>query len=97
MVLRLFESMDKSQPFLRQFLNDVESRWIFIIPSLLLIGLFFLPLVALIARSLDQDFFTNAFSEQALKALHLSLVTSTLTTLGTVIFGTPLAYILARW
>ncbi len=92
---RLFESMNK--PFIHQLRDSFHARWIFIIPSCFLLALFLLPIFALFVRSMNKDFFVNAFSEQALKALRLSLVTSTLTTGGAVIFGTPLAYILARW
>ncbi len=60
-------------------------------------ALFALPLFALFVRSLNESFFSYAFSEQAFKALRLSLVTSTVTTLFTILFGTPLAYMLARW
>jgi molybdate transport system permease protein len=97
MIPRLFESMEKPKPIFHRLLDDRPSKWIFIIPSFFLLALFFLPLLALFVRSMDQAFFANAFSERALKALRLSLVTSTLTTLGAVLFGTPLAYILARW
>src|SRR5687768_8556076 len=75
----------------------LDSKWIFIIPSLFMLGLFFLPLFAIFARSINKDFFVFAFSEQALAALRLSLLTSTITTISTVVFGTPLAYILANW
>jgi len=71
--------------------------WVFILPSAILLALFVLPFFALFERSIDPDFFTYAFSEQALKALRLSLITSTMTTLLTVLFGTPFAYVLARW
>src|SRR5690606_9231509 len=37
------------------------------------------------------------FSQQALSALKLSLVTSTVTTICAILLGTPLAYILANW
>ena len=63
----------------------------------MLLALFVIPLVAVFARSIDDNFFTNAFSEQAFKALRLSLVTSSLTTMIAILLGTPLAYILARW
>ena len=88
----------------RDFLNLMnklksfsDAKWIFIIPGIFLLALFLLPLLALLVRSINEDFFTYAFSEQAFKALRLSLITSTITTVGAVIFGTPLAYILARW
>lgn len=77
--------------------NILLSKWVFIIPSVFLLALFLLPFLALFIRSINQEFFTHALSEQAVKALRLSLVTSTITTIGAMIFGTPLAYILARW
>lgn len=77
--------------------NAFLSKWIFIIPSVFLLALFLLPFLALFIRSINPEFFTHALSEQAIKALQLSLVTSTITTISAMIFGTPLAYILARW
>lgn len=62
-----------------------------------MLALFLLPLSAVLIRSIRADFFTNAFSGQALNALRLSLITSTFTTLIAILFGTPLAYMLARW
>lgn len=76
---------------------DGHLRWLFIVPSLLLLALFVLPLLAVFARSIDPGFFDHAFSEQARSALQLSLVTSSLTTFLTILLGTPFAYILARW
>jgi molybdate transport system permease protein len=71
--------------------------WLFVIPSMFLLGLLGLPLLALIARAAEGDFLSNAFSPSALAALRLSLVTSLLSVLITLFFGTPLAYMLARW
>jgi molybdate transport system permease protein len=82
---------------LHQFLNDGDSRWLFVLPGILLIALFALPLFALISRSISNDFLNHAFSDQALKALRLSLVTSSFTTVIAGMLGTPLAYMLARW
>jgi len=88
----------------RDFLNLMnklksfsDAKWMFILPGIFLLALFLLPLLALLVRSINDDFFTYALSEQAFKALRLSLITSTITTGGAVMFGTPLAYILARW
>ena len=89
--------MTQPKSFFSQLLDKVQSKWIFIIPSLFLLALFLLPLFALFVRSINKDFLDYALSDQAFKALRLSLVTSTITTVGAVIFGTPLAYILARW
>jgi molybdate transport system permease protein len=80
-----------------RFLHDGHLGWLFVVPSGLLLALFVLPLFAVFVRSIDTDFFNNAFSEQAFKALRLSLVTSSLTTAITILLGTPFAYILARW
>lgn len=71
--------------------------WLFVIPSLFLLGLLGVPLAALVARALERDFLSYALSPSALTALRLSLVTSLLSVLITLIFGTPLAYVLARW
>jgi molybdate transport system permease protein len=81
---------------LKHLLNDGHLNWIFILPSTILLALFALPLFALFVRSVNDSFLTYAFSDQAFKALRLSLVTSTVTTLVTIVFGTPLAYMLAR-
>lgn len=89
--------MGKLKHFINQYFHDGHLNWVFIIPGAILVALFVLPLFALFVRSINQDFFSNAFSEQAVTALRLSLVTSTITTIGTIILGTPLAYILARW
>jgi molybdate transport system permease protein len=89
--------MNKVQRFIHQLLDEGYSKWILIIPSVVLLAVFALPLGALIFRSINSDFFNNAFSEQAFKALRLSLFTSSITTIIAAALGTPLAYILARW
>jgi molybdate transport system permease protein len=89
--------MSRLKTFFSRFLNDGHLNWLFIIPSAILLALFVLPLLAVFVRSLDANFFNNAFSEQAFKALRLSLFTSTITTAITILLGTPFAYILARW
>jgi molybdate transport system permease protein len=85
------------QKLLYRIFDHGYSKWFFIIPSAILLALFALPLIALISRSFGNDFFDHAFSEQGLKALRLSLVTSSVTTIIAAVFGTPLAYMLARW
>lgn len=97
MVPRPFESMNRHRNLFQRFSNDGHLNWVFVLPSAILLALFALPLFALFARSISERFFSFAFSEQAFKALRLSLVTSTITTLVTILFGTPLAYMLARW
>jgi len=89
--------MERFGNFLYRTLNQGWPIWLFILPGGFLLALFLLPLVALFVRSMSDDFLGYAFSEQAFKALRLSLLTSSLTTFSAVMFGTPLAYMLARW
>ncbi len=74
-----------------------QSDWLFVFPGLLLILLLGLPLMALFLRAAGQDFLGYALSETALAALRLSLFTSLISLSITLLIGTPLAYILARW
>ena len=87
--------MSEPPRFLRNLTEDGRATWIFVLPSLILLCLFGLPLLAIIARAANSNFVAYALSEQALKALQLSLVTSTVTVGVTILFGTPLAYMLA--
>lgn len=73
------------------------STWLLVLPGLLLAALFGLPLLALTAKAASGAFFDFALSTQALAALRLSLVTSLITVSISILGGTPLAYILARW
>ncbi len=90
-------SMKKNGNFLSKLFDDGQLIWLFILPSMIMLALFALPLISLFVRSFKDDFFTYIFSEQAIQALRLSLVTSTITTAVTILFGTTLAYMLARW
>jgi molybdate transport system permease protein len=83
--------------FFRRLASNQDPGWIFILPSLGLIGLLGLPLLALFWRAIGKDFFSNVLSPTATAALKLSLQTSTLSVLIALAAGTPLAYILARW
>lgn len=77
--------------------NTFLSTWFFVLPSVFLLALLLLPFLVLFLRSINADFFAHVLSKPALHALHLSLLTSAITTASAVIFGTPLAYLLARW
>jgi molybdate transport system permease protein len=82
--------------FQRLSINN-NPGWVFILPSLGLIALLGLPLIALVWRAIGKDFFNYALSASSLSALKLSLLTSTVSVLIAIASGTPLAYILARW
>jgi len=81
----------------RMVTTNSQSDWLFIIPGLLLVLLLGLPLLSLFLRAAGSDFFSHALSETALAALKLSLLTSLVSVLLSLLVGTPLAYILARW
>ena len=94
---RPFTSMKKNGISSTKIFGDGHLIWLFILPSAVMLALFALPLLSLFIRSFQAGFFSYAFSEQAFKALKLSLLTSTITTAVTILFGTTLAYMLARW
>jgi molybdate transport system permease protein len=77
-------------------IND-SPGWIFILPSLVLICLIGLPILALVWRSANIKIFPYAFSESAVNALKLSLITSTISVILSLLTGAPLAYIQAHW
>ena len=72
------------------------SDWIFVVPSILLLALLALPLVALLWQAGIDGMLQHATEPGAVSALELSLVTSSLSVLLTVVTGTPLAFVLAR-
>lgn len=82
---------------LERLLGRSTSTWLLVLPGLLLLGLFTIPLMALAMRAINASFLEYVLSSQALAALQLSLITSLITVLITILAGTPLAYILARW
>ena len=76
------------------------SRMLLIVPVGVSLALLVLPLVALLARAVGispQTFARYARDPFFLDALRLTLVTSLITVVLAVIFGTPVAWILARW
>jgi molybdate transport system permease protein len=77
--------------------REGSPGWEFVIPGLLLVSLIGLPVLALIWRSLNVDIFSYAVSESAVSALRLSLITSVISVFVSLVTGTPLAYIQARW
>lgn len=80
-----------------QITTNSRLDWLFVVPGVLLAGFLGLPLLALLLRAVGQDFWTYALSDSALAALKLSLATSSLSVGISLLAGTPLAYLLARW
>ena len=64
-----------------------------------LIALLFLtlPILALIVRALQNQAWENTPISAISDAIWLSFVTTSITVILTLVFGTPLAYLLARW
>jgi molybdate transport system permease protein len=72
------------------------TEWLFILPSLLLLALLGLPVLALLWRAGVEGIFVFIAQPSAIAALRLSLVTSLLSVLIAILTGTPLAFVLAR-
>ncbi len=72
------------------------TRRVLQILSLPLLFFFGLPLLALFLRATPVALMTNLQTEQVQQAVLLSISTTLATTLITIVFGTPLAYALAR-
>ncbi len=77
--------------------KDGTPGWEFILPSLVLISLIGLPVIALVWRSFNSKIFSFAVSEGAVNALRLSLITSFMCVIISLVTGTPLAYIQTHW
>lgn len=73
-----------------------HSEWLFVLPSLLLLALLALPVLALLWRAGTTGMLMFIAQPSAVAALRLSLVTSTLSMLIAIATGTPLAFVLAR-
>ena len=72
------------------------SQFIIIIASSVLLLFLVIPLLVLLARAVEADLLQQLTQPTVAQALRLSLLTSILSTLITIILGTPLAYSLAR-
>lgn len=83
------------KPFFHTRLSPL-TEWLFVLPSLFLLGLLALPVVALLWRAGTDGMFMLVTQPSAIAALRLSLQTSTLSMLIAILTGTPLAFVLAR-
>lgn len=83
------------KPFFQLGLSPL-TEWLFVLPSLLLLALLALPVLALLWRAGVDGMFVFITQPSALAALRLSLLTSTLSVLIAIVTGTPLAFVLAR-
>ena len=81
---------------INHFSLEQNTGWLFILPSMVLVGLFGIPILALVLSAVGGDFFNTILSPTALSALKLSLVTSSISVLLAFTTGIPLAYLLTR-
>lgn len=72
------------------------TEWLFVLPSLFLLALLALPVLALLWRAGTDGMLALIAQPSAVSALKLSLWTSTLSVLVSIVTGTPLAFVLAR-
>lgn len=83
------------KPFFQSKLSPL-AEWLFVLPSILLLALLALPVIALLWRAGKDGMLSLIAQPDALSALRLSLLTSTLSVFIAIITGTPLAFVLAR-
>jgi molybdate transport system permease protein len=81
---------------LRQALSSPQVvLWL---ASSVLLAFLLIPLAAIFIRAVPSGAFTSVLDEEIVhEALKLSLVTTLITLVITVVFGTPVAYLLARY
>ncbi|MEU7898704.1 ABC transporter permease [Nonomuraea sp. NPDC049152] len=70
--------------------------WLLVVPAVLGLAFLVLPLAGLLIRAPWPTLLDRLSEPQVLEALRLSLVTSTIATAGCLLFGVPLAWLLAR-
>jgi molybdate transport system permease protein len=88
--------MPQNRSLLTQSTRFQYSEWLFVLPSMLLLALLALPVVALLWRAGASGLLPFITQPGAIAALRLSLVTSILSVLIAIVTGTPLAFVLAR-
>ncbi len=73
------------------------SRWLIAALAIIALAFLILPIVGLIGVAITSQAWVEAPSKAIVQAIVLSFVTTAITALVTIIFGTPLAYVFARW
>jgi molybdate transport system permease protein len=71
-----------------------EPWWLLSLPLLLFLAL---PLVAIFLRTPSDQLLSNLGEGQVIQAISLSMLTTFITLAVTIVFGTPVAYLLARY
>jgi molybdate transport system permease protein len=76
--------------------SSLRPRWQIILASLPLVLFLLIPLVGLVFRISPSNMMAGIMEPQVLQAIRLSFSTTMITVLLTLLFGTPVAYMLAR-
>jgi molybdate transport system permease protein len=71
-----------------------DPWWLLSLPLLLFLAL---PVVAMFLRTPPERLLANLGQAQVIQAISLSLMTTSITLAVTIVFGTPVAYLLARY
>lgn len=71
-----------------------EPWWLLTLPLLFFLAL---PVAAMFLRTPPDQLLTNLAEAQVIQAISLSLLTTCITLVITIVFGTPVAYLLARY
>lgn len=81
----------------RSLAGPALGQWVLVALAVVLLSFLFLPVVAVMERSIGRsDFLEVVTSSAVVEALRLSFVTTTVSLGLIIVFGTPLAYLLAR-
>lgn len=73
-----------------------RSMTLLLLASLPMLVFLLVPLVALLIRISPAQLLANLFNREVAQAISLSMITTAITVLLTLFFGTPVAYLLAR-
>lgn len=84
----------RTQPSPNPTIRLREPWWLLSLPLLLFL---ILPILAIFVRTPPAQLLANLLETQVSQAVALSMLTTCITLLVTVIFGTPVAYLMARY
>ncbi len=81
---------------LKEFSSPLRPRWQIVLASVPLVVFLLVPLVGLVFRISPSRVMAGIMEPQVVQAIRLSFSTTMMTVLLTLLFGTPVAYLLAR-
>ena len=84
----------RTQPSTIPAIRLRDPWWLLSLPLLLFLAL---PVVAMFLRTPPAQLLANLGQKQVIQAVSLSMLTTSITLAVTIVFGTPVAYLLARY